>query len=269
MRPLIDSHTHLETFHRKGVLDEVLERAKAAGVEHVVTVGTNSEDWGLYQQLAKDYRGTVFYTVGIHPSGMGDDWREQLAEIEGYFSQSENRPVAVGEIGLDRFHLSEDPERAEMEMVRQKEAFRAQLAIAGNLKMPVVVHSRGAFDECVEIVDESDVSWERVVFHCFTEGAAEIRKLNERGGRGSFTGILTYKKADEVREAALAQGLARFMIETDAPYLAPVPYRGKSNEPAYLRATAELAAELFEVSLEELAERMAETTRRFYALDCV
>lgn len=265
MKALIDSHTHLETFHRAGKLPEILERAEAAGVGRFVTVGTGTSDWDLYRSLAEDHAGRIAYTVGIHPCDVDESWEEQVPRIAGYF-QGANKAVAVGEIGLDRFHLSREPEAAERELARQKAAFRAQLAVAAELEAPVVVHSRGAFAECVEMIDSSAVAWERVVFHCFTEGAPAMRELLERGGRGSFTGILTYKKADEVREAAVCQGLERLMIETDAPYLAPVPHRGKPNEPAFLRATAEHAAGLFGISLEELAVRTAENTEVFYGL---
>ncbi len=263
MKPLIDSHTHLETFHRSGTLVEVLERAEEAGVGRFVTVGTDPEDWALYRTLAEADPKRIAYTVGIHPCDVDDRWAENVALLPEYFKEGK-RPVAVGEIGLDRFHLSREPGQAEIEMARQKGAFRAQLVIAAQWAAPVVIHSRGAFAECVEMIDASNVAWERVVFHCFTEGVREMRELLERGGRGSFTGVLTYKKADDVREAALCQGLDRLMIETDAPYLAPVPHRGKPNEPAFLRHTAEFAAGLLGVSLEKLAERSSENVRQFY-----
>lgn len=265
MKPLIDSHTHLKTFQRAGTLAEILDRAGEAGVGRFVTVGTDPRDWEMYRSLAAADPNRIAYTAGIHPCDVDDHWDEHIALLPGYF-EGPTKAVAVGEIGLDRFHLSRDPEQAEVELLRQKEAFRAQLALAARLDAPVVVHSRGAFAECMEVIDQSGVSWERVVFHCFTEGAAEMRDLLERGGRGSFTGILTYKKADDVRKAALCQGLDRLMIETDAPYLTPVPHRGKPNEPAYLRHTAEFAADLLGVSLEELAARTSENAQRFYGL---
>jgi TatD DNase family protein len=146
-------------------------------------------------------------------------------------------------------------------------AFSAQLLLAKRLGCPVVVHSRGAFTECIELIDASGVDWTRVVFHCFTEGAPEMNEVVRRGGVGSFTGILTYKTADAVRAAAKTQGLARFMVETDAPYLTPMPHRGKPNEPAYVRHTAEFAAaEVFRVSYEELAATTSGNARRFFGL---
>ena len=148
----------------------------------------------------------------------------------------------------------------------QRAAFAAQLAIARRLDAPVVVHSRGAFAECVAMIDASGVDWRRVVFHCFSEGEAEMAELLKRGGRGSFTGILTYKAADSIRAAAKLQGLERFLLETDAPYLTPMPHRGKPNEPAFLRHTAEYAAGLFGVDLATLAQVSTANAKAFFGL---
>jgi TatD DNase family protein len=116
------------------------------------------------------------------------------------------------------------------------------------------------------MIDASGADWSRVVFHCFVEGPAGMRELARRGGRGSFTGVLTYKSAGPVRDAAREQGLERFMVETDAPYLTPVPHRGKPNEPAYVRHTAEFAAEVFGVGYDQLAQISTENARSFFGL---
>jgi TatD DNase family protein len=204
--------------------------------------------------------------VGIHPCSVGEGWEAAASGIARFWDDGAgDHPVALGECGLDRFHLPKEPGAAERALGLQRAAFEAQLALARRLGCPVVVHSRSAFRECVEMIDASGVDWGRVVFHCFSEGEAEILELTRRGARGSFTGILTYKNADAVRAAAKAQGLARLMIETDAPYLAPVPHRGKPNEPAYLRHTAEYAAALFGVTLDELAAVTTANARAFFA----
>ena len=148
----------------------------------------------------------------------------------------------------------------------QRAAFAEQLGLARRLGCPVVIHSRNAFKECVAMIDASGVDWGRVVFHCFTEGPAEMAELTQRGGYGSFTGVITYKNAEPVRAAALAQGLEQLMIETDAPYLTPMPHRGKPNEPAYLRHTAEFCAGVFGVSYERLVEVTTANARNFYGL---
>lgn len=269
---LIDTHTHLESFARKGTLDAALARARDAGVESMVTIGTGPDDWELYRELCAREGGWIRYTVGVHPCSVEEGSEIAVAGIEKFWADATDsaaqptpKPVALGECGLDRFHLPKEPAEAARDFGRQRDVFAAQLAIAKRLGCPIVVHSRGAFRECVEMVDASGVEWGRVVFHCFTEGPAEIEELTRRGGVGSFTGILTYKTAVAVREAARAQGLDRFMLETDAPYLTPMPRRGKPNEPAYVRHTAEFAAtEVFGVSYEELVAVTTANARRFF-----
>lgn len=265
---LVDTHTHLESFARRGELPVVLQRAREAGVEGLVTIGTDADDWVLYRDMAAGSAGFVHYTAGLHPCSVDERWGAQLDQLPGFWSDENNlKPVGLGEIGLDRFHLpKDDPAAAKRIFGWQRSAFAAGLSLAKKQNCPVVVHSRGAFFECVEMVDASGVEWERVVFHCFTEGAAEMAELQRRGGWGSFTGIITYKTAEAVRAAAVAQGLDRLMLETDAPYLAPMPHRGKPNEPAYVRHTAEYCAGLFGVSLGELTDRTTANARRFWNL---
>lgn len=264
MAGLIDTHTHLDSFWRRGELDGVLARAGAAGLEAVIAIGTAPDDWAIYREVAGDHPGLVHYTVGIHPCSVDREWEAAAARMESFWTGP--APVALGECGLDRFHLPKDPDEAERAISLQRAAFSAQLALARRLGCAVVVHSRLAFRECVEMVDASGVDWRRVVFHCFGEGEAEVAELGRRGARASFTGILTYKNAEGVRAAARAQGLRSLMIETDAPYLAPVPHRGKPNEPAYLRCTAEFAAGLFGVPFEELAATTTRNAREFFSL---
>jgi TatD DNase family protein len=282
---LIDTHTHLESFAHQGVLPAVLERARAAGVEAMITIGTSSEDWALYRGLAREHAGFVHYTVGLHPCAVDENWEVQVEHLEGFWGRARlpgapnishaatvpaltPYPVALGEIGLDRFHLPKDsPTQAEKIFAWQRVAFAAQLALVQRLGCPVVIHSRGAFAACVEMIDASGMDWTKVVFHCFTEGEAEMAALVRRGGYGSFTGILTYKSAENVRQAAKIQGLDRLMVETDAPYLSPMPHRGQPNEPAFVRHTAEFAAkEVFGVGYDELVARTTTNARRFFGL---
>lgn len=262
---LIDTHTHLESFARKGVLPEVLARAREAGLEMMITIGTEPGDWALYSDLCREHGSLLRHTVGLHPCSVDERWSEAVAKLEGCFEQGPE-PVAIGETGLDRFHLPADAEQAERLLRWQKASFAAHLDLARRLGCPLVVHSRGAFRECMDMIEASGIDWARVVFHCFSEGEAEMAELAGRGGEGSFTGILTYKSAEAVRAAARLQGLGRFMLETDAPYLTPVPHRGKPNEPAYLRHTAEAAAALFGVDFATLSAASSDNARRFYRL---
>ena len=264
---LIDTHTHLDSFVRHGTLDATLARAREAGIEAMITIGTSPDDWELYRGIANQHQGFVHYAVGLHPCSVDAGWAAAVARIETSWTNPVPHPVALGECGLDRFHLPKDAAEAEMIFAWQRAAFAAQLEIAKRLACPVVIHSRGAFRECVEMIDASGVAWSRVVFHCFSEGAAEMAELTRRGGCGSFTGILTYKNAVAIRAAAKAQELARLMLETDAPYLTPMPHRGKPNEPAFVQHTAEFAAaEVFGVPLAELAKVTTANARRFFAL---
>ena len=267
---LIDTHTHLESFARKGTLTDALIRAKEAGLESMVTIGTSPEDWSMYRELAQKNPGFIYYSVGLHPCSVDERWSEAVAQIEGFWdcqSSNDKSPVALGETGLDRFHLPKDDEAAAERVFRwQRAAFAAQLEMAKRLRCPLVVHARGAFRECVEMIDASGVDWSKVVFHCFTESEADMSELMRRGGYGSFTGVLTYKSADTVRAAAKLQGLGRFMLETDAPYLTPMPHRGKPNEPAYLKHTAEFATQVFGVPFAEISRRSTDNAKRFYGL---
>jgi TatD DNase family protein len=263
---LIDTHTHLDSYARDGTLPAVLARSRAAGLEAMIAIGTAPDDWALYRDLARQHPGFVHYSVGLHPCSVEAGWKIALDQVEEFWS-SNPRPVALGEIGLDRFHLPKDPAEAEKTFAWQRAAFTAGLGIAQRLGCPVVIHSRGAFPECVQMIDASGVDWAKVVFHCFVEGEAEMAELTRRGAFGSFTGILTYKSAANVRAAAKAQGLARLMIETDAPWLTPMPHRGKPNEPAFLRHTAEFAAaEVFGVGYDELAAVTTANARNFFKI---
>jgi len=207
----------------------------------------------------------VHYAVGLHPCSVEERWAEAVAQIEAFW-EDVCAPVALGETGLDRFHLPSDAETADRIFRWQRASFAAHLELAGKLRCPLVVHSRGAFRECVEMIDASGYDWSKVVFHCFSEGPAEMEELLLRGAYGSFTGVITYKNAENVRQAAMKQGLERLMIETDAPYLTPVPHRGKPNEPAFLKHTAEYTAGLFSVNLDSFAENTTAMARKFYGL---
>lgn len=263
---LIDTHTHLDRFARTGELPAVLARARDAGLAGMIAIGTEPEDWALYRELVSANIGFVHYAVGLHPCSVDANWRVAVDRLEAW-RDVHPAPVAIGETGLDRFHLpKDDPAGAAQLFAQQQESFRAHLALARLWDLPVVVHSRGAGAECIALIDETGFDWSRVVFHCFAEGPDLMRELNRRGGRGSFTGIVTYKNAENVRQAALVQGLDRLMVETDAPYLPPEPHRGKRNEPAYAAYTAAALAGLFGIAPDELAGTATRNARAFFRL---
>ena len=262
---LIDSHCHLKGFRDKGDLDAVLERARNAGVQRLITVGTAPTDWVTYREMSAAYAGTIDYSVGLHPCYVDAQWRDAVSQLSTFFIPP-HAPVALGEIGLDYFHLPKDPIAAGECMLQQEAAFRQQLMLADELDCPIIIHSREAFEDSVRMIDESGVDWRRVVFHCFTYGAAEMAQLQQRGGRGSFTGVVTYKNAPAIREALRLQGSEPLMLETDCPYLSPEPHRGKPNEPAYLADIAKRCAEALALSPEALGARTTANTKAFFNL---
>lgn len=262
---LIDSHCHLLGFQNKNQLDAVLARAAAAGVTRMIAVGTSLQDWVPYREMCGAHPGTIDYTVGLHPCYVDANWADAVAQLSAFFMPPQ-APVALGEIGLDYFHLPKDPVAAGECMLQQEAAFREQLELATVLDCPVIIHSRNAFDDTYRMLMESGIDWARIVFHCFSYGAEEIAKINAAGGRASFTGIVTYKNAPRVREALRAQGVERLMLETDCPYLSPEPHRGQSNEPAWVSHIAERCATELAIELPELAARTTMNTIDFFQL---
>jgi TatD DNase family protein len=256
---LIDTHCHLDYFG--DAIGEVLGRAEKASIESMIVCGTGAADWDLHYNLA-NLHAHIHYTVGIHPNNIDGNWERDLSLLE-YFFQKNLTPIAMGEIGLDYHFLEKNiPETIAI----QKEVFRQQLFIAAQKNCPIIIHSRDAFEDCKQIIDQSGCDWNKIVIHCFSENGDAMGEVNARGGRGSFTGIVTYKNAENVRQALLAQGIERLMLETDCPYLAPVPFRSKQNEPAFLRETARCVANLLGIGESELCARTTLNAKQFFQI---
>lgn len=265
---LLDSHCHPDYALRAGRLAAWVGECRAAGVEGVVAIGTELADWSVYRDLAAGQPDFFRHSVGLHPCHVEEGWEEAVAALSPYFADR-TPPAALGEIGLDYFRLPADHAEAARHKSRQQEAFRRQLALAYQFGCPVVIHSRHAFADCVGLIDASGVDWRRIVFHCFVEGPEQVRLVNQRGGRASFTGIITYAQSDGIRQALKAQGLARLMLETDAPYLAPQSVRGKENTPAYLPEICVRAAQVLGLPVDEVAEVATRNAREFFGFDGV
>jgi len=263
----IDSHCHLKSFFDRSEGEAVLQRAREAGVERLITIGTSLKDWDFYARLAAEYPDFISWTVGLHPSDVDDDWSDQVAAISTFFA-TDPQPVALGEVGLDYFRLPKYPDEAAEVKSRQQAAFRKQLSLAYQFGCPVVVHSRSAFEDTVRLIDESGIRWSNVVFHCFVEEPESLQALVERGGRASFTGIVTYKNksSESVRASALKQGTESLMVETDAPYLSPEPVRGDRNEPANVVHTGKFLAGIMGEAPVDLARRTTANSRAFFNL---
>ncbi len=245
----IDNHCHLAP-GAEG--DQQVKAAQQQGVERFIDVGTDAPRSLQAVAAATRHPGVVYATVGVHPHH-ADQGVASLPDMLGA-----DGVVAVGECGLD-YHYDNSPRQA------QREAFGAQIALAHEHDLPLVIHTREAWDETFSILD-SEGTPPHTVFHCFSGGPGEAERGLERGGLLSFSGIVTFKGAVELREALAMSPLDRVMVETDSPYLAPEPHRGKRNAPANLPVVAERMAEVIGVDTRTLADQLWKNTVSFYRL---
>jgi TatD DNase family protein len=264
MTEIYDTHAHLDFPALAGEVNQVVDRALRAGVTRIVTIGTTLESSARAVKLAAQF-GTVYAAVGVHP-GYAD---ESPAEIRQSLRELARQPkvAAIGEIGLDFYRRpGETPPDVELEKqnrAKQYDLFQQQLEVAAEFGLNAVIHTRDSFRETMNIFKPYSRRV-RGVFHCFVGTPAEAQEVLGLGSLVSFTGILTFKNAVNVREALLAVPEDGFMLETDCPFLAPVPYRGKRCEPAYVRETAEAAAKLTGRSIEQVSAATCQTARSFF-----
>jgi TatD DNase family protein len=256
---LIDSHAHLDFEDYAQDLDAVIARAKAAGLERIVCVGLWRSPGNFGNALDLAARDPTFFsaTVGIHPHECARVPEEDWARHEAL--ARDPRVVAVGETGLD-FHYDHSPRPV------QEASFRRSLAAARAAGKPVVIHVREADEACARVLREEGVPPRGGVIHCFTGDAAAARAYLDLGLFVSVAGVLTFRTAEAIREAVRIVPRDRLLVETDCPFLAPIPYRGKRNEPAHVVETARKVAELWGASLEEVAEATTANVRRLLAL---
>jgi TatD DNase family protein len=235
------------------LVDRMVDDAQGAGVDRLITVGTDRARSADAVAAAARHPGLVWATVGLHPHD-AKDGLAGLADLLG-----EPGVVAVGESGLD-YHYDHSPRDV------QRRAFADQVGLAHEHDLALVIHTREAWDDTFAVLDAEGVP-ERTVFHCFTGGPAEAEACLERGGYLSFSGILTFKTADDVRAAAAACPLDRVLVETDSPYLAPVPHRGRPNRPALLPLVGAALAAAMGTMVAAVAEATWATASRVYRLD--
>ncbi|HEY7954095.1 MAG TPA: TatD family hydrolase [Polyangia bacterium] len=256
---LIDSHCHLEAKDFGDEREAVIARARAAGVDELICVGSGSSLDEVQNAVAlAESHPRIWAAIGIHPHEVARMPEGALAEIER-LATSHPRVVAVGETGLD-YHYDYSPRET------QREALRAFIAIARRANKPLSFHLRDAHDDARRIFAEERVDEVGGVIHCFTGTLADAQAYVALGLHVSFSGVLTFKSAEAVREAAAWIPLERLLVETDCPYLAPVPLRGKRNEPAFVVHTAARLAELKGLPVEELARIASANTRRLFRL---
>jgi TatD DNase family protein len=257
---LFDSHAHLNLPEYADDRAAVLTRARTAGVTRLVNVGIDPETARLAREIADEDAG-IYAAAAVHPNYAKDCGEEGFAEVEAMLR--DGGFVAVGETGLD-YNREYSP------FPKQQEFFRRHLALAGELSLPVIIHCRDAEKDCLAILREEaerrDIDG-RVVMHCFGGDAAAAQAFVDVGAYISFAGVVTFKNADGARAAAAAVPLSRTLIETDCPFLAPQPRRGKRNEPSYLVWIAEEIARIHGVSAEEAARLTTENTCRLFGIE--
>ena len=253
----IDSHAHIDGREFDADREAVIERAQAAGVAAILNVGTGDPHSGALERAVElgQQHENIYTAIGTHPhdSRLYDDRAEEKIRK---LIKSE-RVIAWGEIGLD-FHYDNSPRDVQLDV------FKRQLHAARDCDLPVVIHTREAESETIEILkSEQDV---RGIFHCFSGSMELAQNALELGFMISFSGIVTFKKAEELREVAKQVPLDRLLIETDCPYLTPIPYRGKRNEPAYVVEVARCVAGIHDTSIEQMAQQTSDNFRRFFRL---
>jgi TatD DNase family protein len=255
---MIDSHAHLEMNAFDGDREEVLQRAKRAGVETILSLGLMDPEMSYVKAFELvDVHPELYTAIGCHPhdaKSFGVDGEQTLAGLT-----QRVRLVAVGEIGLDYHYNLSPPET-------QRDVFRRQIRVARRLGLPLIIHQREAEQDTLQILDEEKASEVGGILHSFTATRETALAAIELGFLISFSGILTFKNAAPLREVARELPLDRILVETDSPYLAPVPYRGKRNEPAFVKETAACLAELKGVPLSRVEERTDQNFRRFFPL---
>jgi TatD DNase family protein len=260
-----DTHAHLDFPDYTDDLLKVIERAQAAGIAKIICIGTDLASSASAIRLAETFPG-VFAAVGWHPchaSEAPEDLRPALRNLA-----SHPKVVAIGETGLDYYHLpSQEPgaTAADDERHKQKQSaiFRQQLEVAADLGLNCVIHQRAALEEVLAHVHPF-AGRVRGVFHCFVNDANAMQRIVAMGSLVSFTGIVTFKNAQNIRDVVAVTPLDRLMLETDCPYLAPMPYRGKRCEPAYVKEISEVVATVKQCSLADLSRVTCATAESFF-----
>lgn len=253
---IFDSHTHLNAEQFNDDIPETIERAKELGVIKMAVVGFDTPTIEKSLQLSHDY-SNIYSIIGWHPTEAGSYTKDVEKKLQEQLTMP--KVVALGEIGLD-YYWMEDPKEV------QAEVFRRQIAIAKEMNLPISIHTREALADTYQILKEEDIRDIGGIMHSFSGDFEWAKRFLDLGMHISFSGVVTFKKAQDVQEAATHVPLDRLLVETDAPYLAPVPYRGKRNEPGYTRYTVEKIAELRNLPVEEVALQTWKNAHRLFRI---
>src|SRR5256712_10898167 len=253
---LIDTHCHIDDARFDADREPMLQRARDAGIGHFVTIGCDLETSRAAVTLAQRHL-FISATVGVHPhevKHMHDGWYDELRTLA-----KSKSVIAYGEIGLD-YHYDHSPREV------QRQRFREQVQLARELGLPIVIHTREAQEDTITILKEEKASELGGVFHCFSGDAWLAKDALDLGFYLSFSGVITFQNATMLRDIVKTVPLDRILVETDSPYLAPVPHRGKRNEPAYVRHVAEKIAEIHGLSVKDVEEATTQNTQRLFRI---
>ncbi|MCM3620544.1 TatD family hydrolase [Sutcliffiella horikoshii] len=253
---LFDTHVHLNADQYEEDLQEVIDRARKDKVENMVVVGFDRKTINRAMELVEKY-DFLYAAVGWHPVDAIDMTDEDLAWIEDLASHE--KVVAIGEMGLD-YHWDKSPKEV------QKEVFRRQIHLAKKVKLPIIIHNRDATADVVEILREEEAKEVGGIMHCFTGSLEVAKECMEMNFFISFGGPVTFKNAKKPKEVVKEIPMEKLLIETDCPYLTPHPYRGKRNEPAYVRLVAEQVAELKNMTIEDVAEKTTANAKKLFGI---
>jgi TatD DNase family protein len=260
MSTFFDTHAHLDYPDYAADLNDVISRAQSSGISKIISIGTSLESSRRAVQLAEKFPG-IFAAVGWHPTEAAkapDNLRPALRELAKH-----PKVVAIGETGLDYHRLPGGDEENARYKQRQAEVFQQQLEVAIEFGLNCIIHQRDSFDDTLAQL-KPYAGKVRGVFHCFGENVGRMKQVLEIGSLVSFTGIVTFKNGQNVRDTVAATPPDKFMLETDCPYLAPVPYRGKRCEPAYVKEISETVAQVRNCPLEELSAATCRTAAEFF-----
>ncbi len=259
----VDSHCHVDGAEFDRDRGDVIKRAEENGVKMMLVIGTGEPHSGNFERAVSlaEKNENIFAAVGVHPHDAKTFDAEAASQLIN-LAKSSKKVVAWGEIGLD-FYYEHSPKNM------QEDVFRKQIGIAKKLDLPIIIHSREADSETVKILTEecSGKDFRGGVMHCFGGTAEMAQSLMDIGFLISFAGNVTFKKAENLRDAAQIVPLDKLLIETDCPYLAPVPFRGKRNEPMFVVETAKFLAEFYGIELEQLAKQTTENFKRFFRIN--
>ena len=253
---LFDTHVHLNARNFAEDREETIARAREAGVEYMTVVGFDRETIPLAIEIAEQ-DARIYAAVGWHPVDAIDMTDDDLAWIEELAAHP--KVVAIGEMGLD-YHWDKSPHDI------QKDVFRRQIRLAKKVNLPIIIHNRDATEDVIAILEEEQAGEVGGIMHCYSDSAEYVQRCLDMNFYISLGGPVTFKNASDPKEVAAAVPLDRLLVETDAPYLAPHPNRGKRNEPAYVRLVAEKIAELRGLELSELAEATTENAFRLFRI---